>query len=193
MELKSMKTLAATSAVALVLAAYTPQLATAQPVTVNATMTTVSGITTTDDADMDFGTWIIQLDGAETAIFTLTDDASNTVTRTGGTMTAASTVVNITPSASEGQLSVATPGAANLTATRTGAAAFLPAASNLAISTVTVNPTTGASGALSTDGANMVIASTAVPNVINIGGTLTASATPPDNTYNASFVITFTY
>lgn len=190
MELKTMKTLALTGAVALGIAISGPAMA--QNETVTAQLITSSAITSANVSDMDFGEWFINF-AAGTPALTLTDDGTVATTQTGAIGT--SQVVNITPSATEGALTVQTPAPAVLQMTPSN---LIPIGDpGLTLQTVTYRTATenGTVVAAAAAGAAVPVTTTvaATDETITFGGTINITGTPVDLTHTATFDVAFAY
>lgn len=189
MELKTMKTLALTSAVALGIAASGPAFA--QVETVNAQLITSSAITSVDVSDMDFGEWLIQFVALDTPVLTLTNDGTVAVTQT-GSVANGSQVVQITAPATEGVVTVETPAPSTLTMTRSNTSDFADGGLSLSAVAYRTATETGNINADAATGTVTVVAG-ATPETVTFGGDISITATPADATHTASFDVTFTY
>ncbi len=190
MKSSPLKLMAFTGAVALGFAGA--KTVTAQ--TVVATIITSSAITTTDGTDMDFGTWLVQLDGTDTATFTMNDSGAFSVVAAGTATTSGnSQVVNITPGAQRGTVLVQTPAASVLQMTRGSNVAFTDG--GVALTSVTYNTTTEGSNALGTTATvTVTVTGAATDETVSFGGVVTmGTAQPADGTHTASFDVTFAY
>jgi len=189
MRRNTLKLMALTSAVALGFA-FTNGAQAQETETVNITLTTSSAITLTAGNDMDFGEWFLSHDGSNNIVM-LMNPFADTVTGTpaGGT----SAAVEITPSASIGSLLVQTPAAATLNVYGT-ITDFVDGSLAFTLPTFSFNG--GASTALSTNaGAPSSVGPTtgAVDDVMEFGGTITVTSTPPDLAHTASLDVTYDY
>lgn len=189
MELKTMKTLALTSAVALGIATSGPAFA--QVETVDAQLITSSAITSTDVSDMDFGEWLVQFVAGDTPTITLTDDGTVASTQTGAVGNG-SQVIQITAPATEGVVRVQCPAPATLVMTRSNSSDFADGGLSLTATTFRTATENGNIDA-DTDTANITVLAGATDEDINFGGDIDVTATPADNTHTASFDVTFTY
>jgi len=192
MELKTMKTLALTSAVALGIAASGP--AQAQVETVTAQLITSSAITSNNVSDMDFGEWLVQFVAGDTPTITLTDDGSVASTQT-GSVANGSQVIQITAPANEGVVTVQIPANGSLTMT---ASSFTDLADGgLSLDSVTFR-TASENGTVitgaATDGADTItVLAGATDETITFGGDIDITATPLDGTHTSTFDVTFSY
>jgi len=186
MKSSPLKLMAFTGAIALGFAGA--KTVTAQ--TVVATLITSSAITTTDGTDMDFGTWLIQLDGTDTPTFTMNDTGAFSVVAAGFP---GSQVVNITAGVQRGTVLVQTPAPAVLQMTRGGNVAFTDAAMVLtSITYATATETSAALGATAT--VPVTVVGSATDETVSFGGVITVgTAQPADATHTASFDVTFAY
>lgn len=190
MELKTMKTLALTSAVALSLALSGS--ANAQVETMTAQLITASAITSATVSDMDFGEWFIQF-VAGTPTLTLTDIGTPVVSQTGTIGTSQAVLINA--STSEGVLTVQTPAASALTMV---ASSFTDIADiGLSLQEVTYRTATE-NGLVITAGAvtlavPVTVLGNAIDETITFGGDIDITVTPADATHTATFDITFAY
>lgn len=192
MELKTMKTLALTSAVALGIAASGPVQA--QVETITAQLITSSAITSNTVSNMDFGTWLVQFAGSDAPVITLTDDASVASTQT-GTIANGSQVVQITAPATEGVITVQIPAPGALTMTASNFSDIVDAGLSLdsvTYRTASENGTVVSSGAVDTADTITVLAA-ATDETVRFGGNINISSTPADATHTASMDITFSY
>jgi len=190
MKSSPLKLMAFTGAIALGFAGA--KTVTAQ--TVVATLITSSAITTTDGTDMDFGTWLIQLDGTDTGTFTMNDTGAFSVVAAGTATTSGnSQVVNITAGAQRGTVLVQTPAAAVLQMTRGANVAFTDAA--MVLTSITYATATEASAALgATATVPVTVVAAATDETVSFGGVITVgTAQPADATHTASFDVTFAY
>lgn len=193
MRFNPLKLMAFTGAVALGLAGAKTVIA---QDTVVATLITTSAITTTDVSDMDFGTWLLKLDGPLADVLTLTMNTNGAVTVVvGGTGSTSgdSQFVNITPATTRGVVNVQTPASAVLQMTRSNEVPFADGA--LTLTTVTVNTATQGDQVLAAAGTVPVTVTTAATDeTVNFGAVITvAGAQPGDATHTASFDVAFAY
>lgn len=184
----TLKFLAFTGAVALGIAGSNSAFA--QTETVQATLTTSSAITSNVVSAIDFGTWLLIVDGVETPTITLTDDG--TVDATTGGITN-SQLAEITAPATEGVVTVQTPAPAVLTMTRSNTTDFTDG--GLSLTAVTYNTATEASTNINADAASgtVTVLAANTDETVTFGGTVTADATPADAAHTASFDVTFSY
>ena len=190
MELKTMKALAVTSAVALGLAFSSP--ANAQTENVAAQLITSSAITSNLVTDMDFGEFLIQF-GTDTPTLVLSNDGSVAVTP-GGVVD--SQVVEITPTANEGVVTVQIPAPGTLDMTSANLIDFADA--GLALDIVSYRTASENGQTITTGGATGVavpvtVLAGATDETVTFGGTIAITATPLDNTHTATFDVTFSY
>lgn len=191
MELKTMKALALTSAVALGIAS-TP--AYAQVETLTATLITSSAITSTPVSNLDFGEYLIQFVAGDAPVLTLTDDGSVSVTQT-GSVANGSQVTQITAPATEGVVNVQTPAPSTLQLTASNLVDFADA--GLALDDVSFR-TASENGSIITAGVptaavSVTVLAGATDEAVTMGGNINITATPADNTHTATYDITFTY
>ncbi len=193
MRRNTLKLMAFTSAVALGFAGT--KAVTAQD-TVVSTLILSSAITTTDVSDLDFGTWLVQLDSpgfADVLDLTMTNTGPVTVTASGtATSSGNSQVVNITPATTRGVVNVQTPAPSSLTMTRSSEVAFGNGFITLNAATYA---TASENGALAPAGSVAVtVVAGGVDEAVNFGGVVrVAGGQPPDATYTASFDVSFAY
>lgn len=186
MRRNTLKFLALTGAIALGFASSFD--ANAQTEVVNAKLITSSAITSNDVSDMDFGTWYLNF-VAGTPFISLTNDGTNTASVvTPGT----SILTNITPPATEGEVTVQTPAPSSLTMTRSATTNF--ASAGLSLATVSFR-TASQSGNINADAATgtITVLAGATDESIHFGGTVALTADPVDGTHTANFTVTFTY
>lgn len=192
MELKTMKALALTSAVALGLAT-TPALAQTENVT--ATLVTSSAITTTKTNDMDFGEWLI-IYGTDSPNLTLTSNGTDGVTQ-GGVLTDSQVVLVDATNNQEGGLTVDVPAPALMTMTASNFTDFASAGLSLDVVRYTTANETGSlitAGAVVALGVPVTVQTGGgTPEPIALGGTIEITNTVADNTHTADFDVTFTY
>lgn len=191
MELKTMKALALTSAVALGFAS-SPALAQSENVT--AQLITSSAITSNYISDLDFGEYLIQFVAADTPVLTLTNDGSVAVTQT-GSVANGTQVVQITAPATEGAVTVQTPAPATLQLTAANLVDF--ADPGLALDDVTFR-TASENGSIITAGVptaavSVTVLAGATDETVTMGGNINVSATPGDGTHTATFDVNFAY
>jgi len=193
MRLTKLKLMAFTSAIALGFA-FSGNAAFAQVETVNVDLTTTSAITSDDISNMDFGEWVTQIgtadDAANDVTITLTNDGTLGTTVGGNTD---SVMINVTPSASEGVVTVQTPAASALTMTRGNTVVMSDA--NVTLTSVSYRTATEAPTALNADAANgtVTVLAGATDETVTFGGVLTFGATPGDGAHTGSFDVTFSY
>ena len=182
--------LAYSSAIALATCFYGQ--AHAQIETVSATLITSSAIDTVKVTDMDFGEWLIQFAAATTPSITLTSDGTAATSATG--TVGASTLVEITDSANEGQITVEVPAPTVMSMTRAAVTNFVD--TNISLSTITYQTATEAAttfGVGNGNAVNVTVLAGATPEDVNFGGIVTITGTPADATHTASFVVTLAY
>ena len=195
MRRNTLQLMAFTSAVALGFAATKTVVA---QDTVTTTIILSSAIATTDVSDMDFGTWLIQLDApgfADVADITLTDTGPISTTASGTATTSGnSQVVQITAGATRGVVNVQTPAPAVLNMTRSNEVAFAPATAFITLNAATYVTATE-NGAIAPAGTVPVtVTAGATDEAVNFGGVVrVAGGQPADNTYVSSFDVSFAY
>lgn len=186
---KPLKLLAYSSAAVLALCVHGSP-ARAQSETITATLITSSAIDTTLVTGMDFGTWLIQFAANSTPSITLTNDGSAGTSQTG--VLGNSTVVEITDSANEGNVTVTIPAPAVLDLTRGAVTDF--ADTNISLSTINYDTATESSTVLAANAAQPVtVAAANTAETIRFGGIVTITGTPADATHTASFNVTLAY
>ncbi len=184
----NLKTLGKIALTACLLSA--PMQAFAQTATVQADLITDSAITTNNISNMDFGEWFLVHGGVGTGVLTLTDDGSVSATAT--TTPVGSTFTNLTPSGSEGVITVEIPAAAVLTMTRSNTTDFADAGLSLAAVTYV---TATESGNIDSDATAVPVTVVAAntPETVTFGGQVGITATPADAAHAATFDVTFSF
>ena len=190
MKFTSMKALAFAGALTIGLAMS--GTAQAQTENVTSTLITSRAITSALVTDMDFGEFLIQ-HGTDTPTLTLSNDGSIAVT-SGGVVD--SQVVEITPTISEGGVTVQIPAPGSLDMTSSNLIDF--ASASLALDIVTYRTASENGQVITTGGVTGVavpvtVLAGATDEAIAFGGTIDISGTPLDNTHTATFDVTFTY
>ena len=168
----------------------------AQLVTVNASITLTSAITTIDVSDMDFGTWvaIVPIGGADDVandvVITLTNDGSVGSTVAGVTD---ATMLQVVAPVTEGVVTVETPAASVLTVTRSGSSDFADA--GISLNTVAYRTATEGPIALNADAATgtVTVVAAATAETVTFGGTISFTGQAVDGPHPASFDVTFSY
>nr|MBI1231015.1 hypothetical protein [Cytophagales bacterium] len=165
--------------------------------TVVATIILSSAIMTTDVSDLDFGTYLVQLDTANGDVLDLTMSATGPVAVVlSGTATSSgnSQALQIVAPTTRGVVNVQTPGASTLQMTRSSEVAFGNAAITLNSVSYQTASQNGALGVAATVPITVTMAAT--DEAVNFGGVIRingATGQPPDATYTASFDVGFAY
>lgn len=194
MRRNTLKLMAFTSAVAL--GFFGAKSVTAQD-TVVSTIILSSAITTTDVSDLDFGTYLVQLDTVNGDILDLTMTATGPVTVTlSGTATTSgnSQAVQITAPTTRGVINVQTPSASTLQMTRSNEVAFADAAITINAANYQTASENGAIAPAATVPITVTNAATDEP--VNFGAVIRIDGSvgqPADATYTGSFDIGFAY
>lgn len=201
MTFRNIKKMAIAGAAVLALGITSSAVYAGNNATVNVEIDTLSGITATAGNTMDFGNWLIGIHTGDPETITMTTAGvmSTSSTNAAGT----SQVVNLdgTTAGQAGTVVVTLPAGANgltLQMTRGAITDFVDAGLTLEEANITYsNSDSGVqNGTLLSGGGNAVpitITTGATGATVSFGGTITASATPADNTHTASFNVAFAY
>lgn len=162
--------------------------------TITANIEFDSAITTSNAADLEFGTWLAIVRGGDTV--TLTMDNTGAITPAGITT---STFQNIAGTPAAGGIDVDLPaGTTNvvLQMSRTAATAFATNAGVMTLSAVTYS--TAAQGnnqafAATPTTVPVTVAAGGTPEHVTFGGTISLTGTPTDGPDSASFDVSFAY
>ena len=182
--------LLAYSSTAVAFFAFGANMAQAQVETMNATLATSSAIDTVVVDPMDFGEFLVQF-AAGTPALVLNDAAVPAPTITGlGT----NTIVQITPPATNGLITIETPAPAVMDMTRSAVVNFADA--NISLGTITYSTASQVSATVPVSPVTVpvTVLAAATPEDVRFGGTINITGTPADNpAHTASFTVTFTY
>lgn len=161
--------------------------------TVTATITTDAGIDVANTANINFGTWLIGINGADTP--TITINPTNATLTTAGV--GGSQLINLTGATggTAGSVTVDLPtGADNITLQMTRSAITDFTDAGLALTAVTYDEDTVAPAALvAATPVDIVVEVGGTPEPVTFGATITADATPADAVHVASFNVTFSF
>lgn len=184
------KTLALFGAVALGLA-FTSGSAKAQD-TVNVSITQNAAITTTDVADMGFGTWFLAVVGGDD--FTLTMDSGTGAVADAGRVGSFATV--LTPGSGFGQVNVGLPAGANGIVLQMTASAITDFAdAGLTLQNLTYDTATEGTNQsiVSMVSEPVTVVTGGTDEVVTFGGQINVTATPAAGAHTASFDVTFAF
>lgn len=177
---QTIKRMAAVGAVALTLALGVQTANADTQTTIGADFTTAVGLTSAPVSDMDFGTWVVNVQGGDTITLTLDADigAAPPDATVGGNT--ASTVVNTLDSANSGQFTVTAPIATTLEIQGSVTTPFAEPTISLGGLTYTDSNTNDAALPAAYNGSVVDVTVAGVPETIALGGVLTITASPPE-------------